>query len=177
MAEDKNQLPSLLLQPMKEISEKENNRLRRHTWTLIRIIRVVKRRSSYLSWPLHTLSAASLWSDIWWRRDLSSPDISFVVWSFTESPSMPYFSLTAPLEMKMEMGVRQVASRHHRQPAFPTWEQVFPPIRFQLISLWTRLIEGNAESLRLKSNLEKYFAAPVYFREATSPPKFLSWGG
>jgi hypothetical protein len=30
------------------------------------------------------------------------------------------------------------------------------------------LIEGNAESFRLKSNLEKYFAAAVYLSEAPS---------
>jgi hypothetical protein len=31
------------------------------------------------------------------------------------------------------------------------------------------LIEGNAESFRLKSNLEKYFAATVYLSQAVSP--------
>ncbi len=40
-----------------------------------------------------------------------------------------------------------------------------------------RHIEGSAESLSLKSNLEKDFAAAVYLFEAPSPPRFLSWAG
>jgi hypothetical protein len=38
-----------------------------------------------------------------------------------------------------------------------------------------RLVEGNAKSLRLKSNLEKDFAAALYFSEPPFPPKFLTW--
>jgi hypothetical protein len=40
-----------------------------------------------------------------------------------------------------------------------------------------RLIEGNAKSLREKSNMEKDFSAVVYLSEALSPPRFLSLGG
>jgi hypothetical protein len=40
-----------------------------------------------------------------------------------------------------------------------------------------RLIEINAKYLRLKSNLEKDFAAAVYYSEAPSPPQLLSLGG
>ncbi len=40
-----------------------------------------------------------------------------------------------------------------------------------------RLLEGNAKSLRLNSNLEKDFAAAVYLSNAPSPPRFLSGGG
>jgi hypothetical protein len=40
-----------------------------------------------------------------------------------------------------------------------------------------KLIEGDAKSLRLKSKLEKVIAAAIYFCDAPSPPKLLSWGG
>jgi hypothetical protein len=40
-----------------------------------------------------------------------------------------------------------------------------------------KLIEGDAKSLRLKSNLGKDFAAAVYFSEAPSPPYLFSGGG
>jgi hypothetical protein len=59
-------------------------------------------------------------------------------------------------------------------PAGKSAEMVLPP--------WVetyrrrRLIEGNAKSLRLHSDLEKDFAAGVYLFEAHSPPRFLSWG-
>jgi hypothetical protein len=40
-----------------------------------------------------------------------------------------------------------------------------------------RLIENNdANSVRLKNDLERDFAAAVYLFEAPSPPRFLSWG-
>jgi hypothetical protein len=38
-----------------------------------------------------------------------------------------------------------------------------------ICTLWIRLIDGNAKSLRLKSYLEKGFAAAVYFSETSSP--------
>jgi hypothetical protein len=40
-----------------------------------------------------------------------------------------------------------------------------------------RLIEDNAKSLHLKSDLDRDFAAAVQLFEAFSPRKFLSWGG
>jgi hypothetical protein len=40
-----------------------------------------------------------------------------------------------------------------------------------------RLMEGNARFLRLKSDLQKDFAAAGYLFEAPSPSRFLSWGG
>jgi hypothetical protein len=40
-----------------------------------------------------------------------------------------------------------------------------------------RPIEGNANSLSLKSNLEKDFVAVIYLFEASYPTRFLSWGG
>jgi hypothetical protein len=44
------------------------------------------------------------------------------------------------------------------------------------MSTMIRLIEGNAKSLCLKSNLEKYFVAAVNLSEAPFPPECLSWG-
>jgi hypothetical protein len=38
-----------------------------------------------------------------------------------------------------------------------------------------RLIEGNAKSPRLKSNLEKDLAAAVYLSQAPSPPNIFLW--
>jgi hypothetical protein len=40
-----------------------------------------------------------------------------------------------------------------------------------------RLIEVISKSLYLKSNLEKDFAAVVYFSEAPSPQAIVFWGG
>ncbi len=42
---------------------------------------------------------------------------------------------------------------------------------------WIRFIEGDATSLRLKSYLQKDFAAAVYLFEAPSLPRFLFWDG
>ncbi len=55
--------------------------------------------------------------------------------------------------------------------------QLENPLRWYCLHGWKRrrrrLIEGNAKSLRLKSDLEKDFEAGVYRFEAHCPPRFF----
>jgi hypothetical protein len=57
--------------------------------------------------------------------------------------------------------------------------QLENPLRWYCLHGWKRrrrLIEGDAKSLRLHSDMEKDFDAGVYLFEAHSPPRDLSWG-